>query len=80
MKKEMTKQQMKDYLKEQIEDKWRQVQNCKDIIAHIERQSELTENDKNVFEMMVNDKHNLVGEIIKLEELYKTFFGVSYLD
>ena len=75
MKKEMTKKEIKNFMEGLVNEKWKEVRNWKSIIACIEKQTEKTKNDENVLAICVNDKHNLIHEIIELEKLYKTFFG-----
>ena len=76
----MTKKEMKQYLLEQIEKNWENVEHCDRLIALYEGDNNLTESGKYIFEMAKRDKSEYVGKCVALEDLYKTFFGVDYYD
>ena len=73
--KELTKKQMKEYMKGLVDSKWERVHNIKWCIEKYNEKTEHTELETRCYEIDVNTKHQLVLEICELEKLYKTFFG-----
>jgi len=78
--KEMTKEQMKEYFYNIIEDLKRQIQTCDNIIKLYENQEETTETEKNILKFNKEDKHQLVGKTIYLEEMFEKMFAIRYFD
>lgn len=69
MKKEMTKKQMKEYLKNEINKRWEHVRSLRSMIESID------DNDKKVRDILVNDKYKEVEKADDLEDLLIIFFN-----
>lgn len=75
MKKEMTKKEMKEYLKGEINSKWEHIRTIRHLIDGIEQQQEQSDNDIKLLEMLKDDKNREVSKADDLEKLLMTFFG-----
>lgn len=75
MSREMTKKEIKNFMKGLVESKWERVHNLNISIRFYDECKEPTELETKCFEIDKETKHEVVKEIIELEKLYETFFG-----
>lgn len=77
MKKEMTKNQMKEYLLKEINQYWDSVKRYRSMIESIESQEEKSENDKMLIDIMKKDKFENIEKADLVENILIDCFGVN---
>ena len=82
--KEMTKEQMKEYFYNIIEDLRNKIQHCKDIINCYEEMQqkgqELDDTQKYILDFNRVDKFKYIDKQCELEEMFEKMFAIRYFD
>lgn len=81
--KEMTKEQMKEYFYNIIEDLKRQAETCENLITIYEEKEikeGITESENNILQFSKQDKHTLLNQRFDLEQMFEKMFAIRYFD
>ena len=80
MSREMTSEEIKDFLRKEIEHNWKHVRECREIIELYQQRKELTDTESKCYEIFKEDKTSTIKETIMLENLFRTFFKIDYYE
>lgn len=78
MSREMTKEEIKDFLRKEIENNWKHVRDCREMVEMYQKQDDLTEVEAKCYEIFKDEKASTIKETIMLENLFRTFFKINY--
>ena len=75
----MKKEEMKNYMKSVLDEKWENIRRWDSMIQGIEEQETQSENDMKLVEYLKRDKYQEVGKCIEIEKMFETMFKESYI-
>ena len=80
----MTKEQMKAYFYNKIEDLRNKITHCKEMInlynEMIDKGEQLTDTQKYILDFNTKDKFEYINQQMELEQMFEDFFKIRYFD